>query len=214
MTTARPQIALATGNAHKVAELSDWLGKAGLPVDVVSAEAFGGMPEVEETGLTFEANARLKAEGLRAAAVERAQPLPWLILTDDSGLEVDALGGAPGVFSARFAGAGASDARNNAKLLAALEEVPEAERTARFVCHLYGLMSDGRTLSLRGEVTGRIASEAAGEQGFGYDPLFVPDGYAETFGQLGADVKQRISHRSRALAALAERLPELLKGDA
>ncbi len=205
-------VALATGNAHKVEDLSDWLGRARLPLEVVNADAFGGMPEVEETGPTFAANARLKAKGLQAAIQSRGLSQPWLILADDSGLEVDALGGAPGVFSARFAGLPTDDARNNAMLLAALEDVPESERTARFVCQLFGVVEDGQTISLGGEVRGMILREAAGAHGFGYDPLFVPEGYAQSFGELGAEVKRRISHRSRALAALADALPGCLEG--
>ncbi|MGF1483685.1 MAG: RdgB/HAM1 family non-canonical purine NTP pyrophosphatase [Opitutales bacterium] len=207
----RRTLVLATGNAHKVEELTDWIARASLPVEAASAEPFGGMPPVEETGTTFEANARLKAEGLRDALLERGQPLPFLILADDSGLEVEALGGAPGVYSARFAGPDADDARNNAKLLAALTEVAAPERGARFVCQLFGLQADGNTLSLRGVVEGRVADAPRGSAGFGYDPLFIPEGYEQSFGELGAEVKRTLSHRARALEAFAMKLPTLLE---
>jgi XTP/dITP diphosphohydrolase len=129
-------------------------------------------------------------------------------IADDSGLEVDALGGAPGVYSARFAGAegAGADAANNKKLLGLLEDVPDAARTARFVSVVTAVFPDGRTLSARGECEGRIGREARGAGGFGYDPLFTPLGCEKTFAELSSDEKNEISHRAKALAALKKLL--------
>jgi XTP/dITP diphosphohydrolase len=131
-------------------------------------------------------------------------------LADDSGLEVDALGGMPGIRSARYAGDGASDAENNAKLLQALRNVPDAARTARFVCVIAVAGADGRELAVvDGTCAGRIAREPKGTHGFGYDPLFVPDGFAQTMAELGPGTKNRISHRAKAAAKLVPILRQL-----
>jgi XTP/dITP diphosphohydrolase len=150
-------------------------------------------PEVEETGTTFVANARLKALGISAV-------VPGLVLADDSGLEVDALGGAPGVYSARYAGKDGDDAANNAKLMQEMEGVED--RTARFRCMM--VLSRGTEVlgEFDGSVEGRIVDAARGGGGFGYDPFFVPDGYNRTFAELGAEVKNTLSHRARALDKL------------
>jgi len=188
------RLILATGNGHKVAEFAGLLEGPGRAVE--SASVCGGMPEVEETGGTFAANARLKAEALAARAPEGA----W-VLADDSGLEVDALDGAPGVYSARYAGAEASDAANREKLLEALRGMPPDRRTARFRCVLC-LIRDGAVSFYEGSCEGRIAEAAAGEEGFGYDPVFIPDGYDRTFGELGEGVKAELSHRAKAVGEL------------
>lgn len=191
------RIVVATGNAHKTAEIAAALAQLGCEVAVVPASAVGGMPDVEETGITFAANARLKAEALRPLA----GPGDW-VLADDSGLEVDALGGAPGVRSARYAGESATDADNRAKLRDALADVSAEARRARFVCH-FTLLGAGVDQDFRGECPGRIAAQEVGEHGFGYDSLFVPDGHHQSFAELGAPTKDMISHRACACQRLA-----------
>ena len=187
-------IVLATHNAKKRAELARILAPLGHDLADVP------LSDVEETGLTFEQNARLKAEsGCRESG------LPCV--GDDSGLCVDALGGAPGVFSARFAGEHGNDAANITKLLDMLRDIPEDRRTARFVCAVCCLFPDGREITLRATCEGKIVFEPAGTGGFGYDPVFLPDeapGF--TMAQLPPEVKDRLSHRGRALAQLAAEL--------
>jgi XTP/dITP diphosphohydrolase len=155
--------------------------------------AVSGAPEVEETGTTFLENARLKALGTSAV-------VSGLVLADDSGLEVDALGGAPGVYSARYAGEDGNDAANNAKLMLGMDGVKN--RTARFRCVMVLAHGDGVLGEFDGSVEGRIVDAARGGGGFGYDPYFVPDGHDETFAELGAEVKNTLSHRARALEKL------------
>ena len=130
-------------------------------------------------------------------------------IADDSGLMVDYLGGAPGVYSARFAGEDGNDAKNNEKLMFLLQDVPAAEKTAQFVSVITLAFPDGRVIVARGECPGRIIAEPAGENGFGYDPLFVPDGYDRTFAQLTAEEKNQISHRANALKELERQLKEM-----
>ena len=191
------QIIIATGNAHKVLELEQLL--AGLGVQVESAAVVGGMPEVEETGQTFAANALLKAAALRALASASAY-----VLADDSGLEVDALNGAPGVYSARYAGPEASDAENRHQLLTALAGAGDAPRTARFRCVLCLLGPKGEAQYFEGSCEGSITEAERGKEGFGYDSIFMPEGYTKTFGELGESVKQRLSHRANAVHALRD----------
>jgi XTP/dITP diphosphohydrolase len=202
-------ILLATRNAHKVAEIR---GILGAHVRILSQNDFPGAPAVAEDAATFAGNATRKAEGL-AAWLEAHPPTARLggayyVLADDSGLEVDALGGAPGVYSARFAAAdsagtaNSSDVANSAKLLRLLEGVPIERRAARFRCVLALAARDKGTLLFEGHCEGRIALAAAGAGGFGYDPLFVPEGCAQSFAELGEEVKNKISHRARALAQL------------
>jgi XTP/dITP diphosphohydrolase len=167
--------------------------------EVRSLADFAPVPEPEEDGHTFEINARTKA-------LYYAGSLDALCVAEDSGLVVDALDGAPGVQSARYAGNGHDSTANNAKLLEALAGVPELDRTARFVC-CAALAEPGRILHVEtGSVEGRIAFACAGSSGFGYDPLFIPEGYSETFAELGPDVKQQISHRARAFAKICAHL--------
>lgn len=182
---------LATRNAHKTAEIATMLGNA---VTVTDLTTHPDAPEVEETGTTFEANATLKANAISAHVGGWA-------LADDSGIEVDALDREPGVYSARYAGPDATDSDNNRLLLDRLRARPDAPRTARFRCVL--AISHAGTLraTFDGTIEGTIISELRGGGGFGYDPLFIPEGHTQTFGQLPATVKNTISHRSRALAA-------------
>lgn len=188
----RRSLILASGNLHKVEEFKQLL--AGCSFNVLSAEICGGMPEVDETGATFVENAFLKAEALRRLAPENA----W-VLADDSGLEVDALDGEPGVYSARYAGADASDTDNMAKLLKALGGVPLEARTARFKCALCVIDHKELVTNYEGSCEGRISTSVSGSGGFGYDPVFIPDGYQKSFAELGSAVKSKLSHRARAV---------------
>jgi XTP/dITP diphosphohydrolase len=189
---------LASGNAHKAAELQGLATVGGLAVEIVSARAVGGMPQVAEDTGTFVGNARKKALALR----EKLPADAWA-LADDSGLCVDALGGGPGVESAYYAGPQGDGAANLAKLVAAMRDVPEAARGAKFVCVLLLRGPDGAELIFEGECRGRLAREPRGGAGFGYDPLFVPEGHGLSFAELGDAVKNGISHRARAWARLA-----------
>ncbi len=195
------RVVLATRNAGKVAELRRILGPAGLAI--LGLDAFPEAGDVEETGATFEGNALQKA---RAAA--RATGLP--ALADDSGLEVDALGGEPGVRSARYAGEPRSDARNNARLLEVLAAVPEEKRTAAFCCVAAAALPDGRAVWAEGRWAGRIVLAPRGTSGFGYDPLFIDPETGLTAAELAPEVKDARSHRGRAFRALLDRLPGLL----
>ena len=192
----RTPIVLASANPKKAAEIAEILA-AHLELVPRPSE----VPEVIEDEDTFEGNARLKAVALSEATGLAA-------LADDSGLEVDALGGAPGVWSARFAGADASDQDNVAKLLAALADQPDpSERTARFRAVVILRYPDGRELVAAGQVDGRIADAPRGPGGFGYDPVFIPDdGDGRTFGEMTQADKHAISHRGRALGALLAQL--------
>ena len=194
------RIIAATQNHHKVKEIDAITKEFGLTV-VPRDEA--GVPPIaiEETGDTFEANSLLKA-----LAIHRLTGEPTI--ADDSGIEVDALDGRPGVLSARFAGTEGDDAANNEKLLDVLAEVPWEQRTARFVSVVTLVFGEEDILVARGECPGRVLWEESGSNGFGYDPLFVPEGYGESFGELGPDVKNKISHRARALRELARLLAE------
>ncbi|MGJ8653824.1 MAG: RdgB/HAM1 family non-canonical purine NTP pyrophosphatase [Opitutaceae bacterium] len=196
------QLIIATGNAHKVEEFKQLL--TGIPFQVVSAKVCGGMPDVEENGGSFVANAQIKAAALRALAPEGA----W-VMADDSGLEVDALDGAPGVYSARYAGPDATDEDNVAKLLEALGDLPKAERTARFRCVLCVIDEFGLITHYDGTCAGHISTAPNGESGFGYDPVFIPEGYAQTFAELGDTVKGELSHRAKASEWLKDTLKAL-----
>ncbi len=184
------QLLVATKNDGKIAELEILL--ADFPVRLRSLREFADVLEVEETGQSFQENARLKAKGYAL------QTNLWA-LADDSGLEVAALGGAPGVFSARYAGRDASDQEKTDKLLIELSEKKDAERCARFVCAMVISDEKGEIKFVAEEVcNGKIALESRGNRGFGYDPVFIPEKFNETFGELSVEIKQQISHRARA----------------
>lgn len=189
---------LATGNAHKAEEFDRMFAAAGLPVRVDSAKIVGGMPKVVEDAGTFEGNALLKARALRALA----GPGHW-VFSDDSGLCCDALGGAPGVDTAIYAGEHATAAQHRAKLLAAMAGRTGAERAAHFRCHLVLLGPAGEFAEFSGICPGRIAEREAGAGGFGYDPVFIPAGHDLTFAELEPAIKDRLSHRALAFARLA-----------
>lgn len=181
-------LTFASGNAHKCQEIQDLLGVA-----LRSLRDLDDPPELIEDGDSFEANALIKARGLTAY-------LNGWALADDSGLSVEALGGAPGIHSARFAGVHGDDAANNRLLLEKLRG--EDNRRAKFVCVLALCGPDGEEWVVRGECHGEIAHEASGENGFGYDPLFHPCGYEKSFAEVGEEVKNRISHRAEAVKTI------------
>lgn len=191
-------VVVATGNTHKVDEIRAALDFAGW--EFVAATEAGLWPEPEETGATFLDNARIKAH-----VAEELFGLP--VLADDSGLEVDALRGEPGVYSSRYAGPCATDDENNGRLLLALNEVPAEQRTARFRCVIVFLDENGSEIVAEGICEGRIGFKPLGENGFGYDPLFLPDATpGRTMAELTMAEKNTISHRGAALAALREAL--------
>ena len=192
------RVVLATANPDKAREIRDVLGAVGLASGLVPRP--DDVPDVDETGATLEDNARLKA-----AALCDATGLP--AIADDTGLEVDALDGAPGVRSSRYAGERATYADNVTKLLHELDAVPPADRSARFVTVAIMRWPDGREVVARGEVRGAITTSRRGDAGFGYDPVFAPDeGDGRTFGEMTADEKHALSHRGRAFRVLAESL--------
>jgi XTP/dITP diphosphohydrolase len=185
---------VATRNPHKTRELWQILGS---DFTVRDLRAHSEISEIAETGTSFEKNAKLKA-----LAVSRK--LPGLVIADDSGLEVDALGGAPGIYSARYAGANATNKERIDKLLEELARIDakKEKRSARFRCVL-ALARNGDVLgTFEGIVEGQIADRPRGSHGFGYDPIFVPNGFQQTFGQLGSTEKNQLSHRARALEKL------------
>jgi len=196
------KIILGSQNKGKLLEIAAILSDA--PIQIVSLADFPGAPDVEETGVTFQENAELKALTL-------ARHLNEWVLADDSGLEVDALGGAPGVYSARFAGKHGDNAANNQKLLDELDGLDESARTARFRCVIALASPERVLLTVSGKVEGRIAFEPEGVGGFGYDPLFIYPPERKTFGQLSADFKNGVSHRANALKELRPGLASLLQ---
>jgi XTP/dITP diphosphohydrolase len=187
------RIYLASGNNHKVGELRELVRAAGSRVEILSAQAMGGMPAVVEDAGTFAGNARKKAQALR----ERLPHAGW-VLADDSGLCVDALGGAPGVESAYFSGPQGDGAANLAKLITVMRPIPDGARQASFVCVLHLISPDGSEQGFEGRCPGTLLHDPRGDGGFGYDPLFVPEGQTLSFGELGEKVKNEISHRARA----------------
>jgi XTP/dITP diphosphohydrolase len=190
MSAGNVGILLATRNGGKVREVREILGDLG--VEIVSLLDVSGAPDVVEDGATFRENALKKARALAGWSGR-------VTLADDSGLEVDSLGGRPGVRSARFAGEGVGDEANNRKLLAELQSVPPEERSARFRCVMALAFPDGREWVTEGSCEGVIVSALRGTQGFGYDPLFLVPSLEKTFGELTLQEKNRVSHRARAL---------------
>jgi len=190
------RVVVASLNRAKAREIAEILAAEGLGLEVVALADFPDVALPPETGESFAANALLKA---RAAAQGTGLPA----IADDSGLEVDALGGEPGVMSARYAGEGAGDADRYRKVLALLADVPDARRTARFRCAAAFVSPEGVELLAEGTCEGRLAREPTGAGGFGYDPIFVPEDYTVTMAQLTPEQKHAISHRGRALRALA-----------
>jgi len=198
------ELLVGTTNSGKFAEVQAFLEI--LPIKIISLRRLGTWPKIVEEGATFEENALKKARTL-------ARFSGYLTLADDSGLEVDALNGAPGIYSARYAGDDANDRRNNEKLLEELSGITETRRTARFVCvlALCAPNSQGRKeWIIREQCEGRISFTLKGENGFGYDPLFFYPPFAKTFGEIDRETKATVSHRGKALTRLAEMLPSIV----
>lgn len=193
-------IVAASRNKHKIEEIEAITKKFGM--NIISRDD-AGVPkiEIEEDGETFEENSYKKA-------FEIMKMCGKITIADDSGLMVEYLGGAPGVYSARFAGEDGNDEKNNEKLIGLLQDVPYKERRAKFVSVITMVYPDGETLVARGECHGHILDAPVGENGFGYDPLFVPDGFQRTFAQLSPEEKNEISHRAKALVELEKLLLE------
>ncbi len=194
-----PTIVLASRNRKKSGEIAEILSPHG--ISLVSVAEFPDLSDVVEDGDTFAANAAKKA-------AKTATFLSQWAIGEDSGLEVDALDGAPGIYSARYSGENANDERNNAKLLDALSEIPPEKRGAQYVCHIALADPTGDIrLSVEATCRGRILAEARGENGFGYDPLFLVPEYHRTFGELGSTAKRHLSHRARAMERF---IPQLI----
>jgi XTP/dITP diphosphohydrolase len=199
------KLVLATRNQHKVVELQHILADVcdELRLEIVGAADFPDVPDVVEDGVTFEENARLKA-----VAVARATGLPSI--ADDSGLAVDVLGGAPGIFSARWAGSHGNDRANLELLLDQLSDVKDEHRGAAFVCAAVLALPDGTVRSAEGRMPGTVAREPKGTNGFGYDPILVPEGQTRHCAELSKEEKNAISHRGKAFRAMVPHLRELL----
>ncbi|GGK86285.1 non-canonical purine NTP pyrophosphatase [Sphaerisporangium melleum] len=197
------KVVLATRNEGKIAELRRILAEADQQIELVGLDAFPEIGEIAETGLTFAENALIKAH-----AVASASGLP--AIADDSGLCVDALNGMPGVFSARWSGAHGDDAANLWLLLAQVSDVPDGRRGAHFACAAALALPSGQEHVVEGTITGEVIRGPRGAGGFGYDPIFVPDGETRTTAEMSAAEKDAISHRGRAFRALAPVLKEAL----
>lgn len=195
-------IVLATRNKKKAEEMSRILSEKG--INILTLDDFPSCPEVEEDAETFEGNAVKKAKSVTECSGKIA-------VADDSGLEVYALNGAPGVRSARYAGEDADDVSNVRKLLNEMENVPDEKRGARFVCCIALAYPDGRIEKFLGFVDGKISQEPRGRMGFGYDPVFIPEGYESTFAEMAPEEKDSISHRGRAIEGLKRYLNNLLR---
>jgi XTP/dITP diphosphohydrolase len=203
-TQPRPRrLVLATRNKHKITELQAILNEADLNVELVGTDAFPDVPDVKETGTTFAANALLKAH-----AVAHATGLP--AIADDSGLCVDILGGAPGIFSARWAGRHGDDKANLDLLLAQLSDVDSPHRSAHFACAAALALPDGTERVTEGSLHGTLRHTPAGTNGFGYDPILQPDGDSRTCAEMTPEEKHAISHRGRAFRALSAEIRELV----
>ena len=211
------ELILASRNKKKIREVEAILAGHFPGVHILSLDDIGFSGDIEENGTTFEENALIKARtalsasGNRIAAIadDRIAAIAddrIAAIADDSGLSVDALNGAPGVYSARYAGDHGDDAANNALLLKNLAHLPVEQRTARFVCCIALVYPDGREITVRGETEGLIIDDARGDGGFGYDPYFYYQPFGKTFSELTAEEKNAISHRGKAIAKLAERL--------
>jgi len=188
------KLLIATRNSKKTKEIRGFFDSEWEVLDVEELEKTGKiLPEVDETGTTFLENATLKAEGI-------SRDVAGWVLADDSGLEVDALGGEPGVWSSSFGGEEGNHAKNNERLVLELGKISEEKRTGRFRCVMVLAREGRRVADFSGSVEGRLIADARGAEGFGYDPHFVPEGYEESFAELGLEVKNTMSHRGRALA--------------
>ena len=203
-TAGTVPLVLATHNAHKLTELRRILSAAGIPVSLTGLDEFPGAPQVAETGLTFAENALLKARAIAALT-----QLPSV--ADDSGLCVDVLGGMPGIFSARWSGRHGDDAANLALVLAQLADITDPHRSAHFACAAALALPDGRERVVEGRLDGKLVGSPRGGGGFGYDPIFLPDGASLTTAQMTPEAKDAISHRGRAFRALVPGITALAR---
>jgi len=197
------KLVVSTGNEHKLDEIRKIL--KGLPIEVLSKKDVGlASLDVVEDGTTLEENSVKKAKAL-------AEKVDYMVLADDSGLFVDALNGEPGVYSSRYSGEEGNSKKNLEKLLEKLKDVPLEERKAKFMAVIALITEDKELFLVKGECRGSIGFEAKGYNGFGYDPIFIPEGYTKTFAELDENIKNSISHRARALENLREKILELLE---
>ncbi|MBS6601035.1 MAG: XTP/dITP diphosphatase [Clostridium sp.] len=201
------KIILASNNAHKIEEIKKIL--EGLPFEIKSLKDENINIDIEEDGNTFEENAKKKASEIANFLKNRGEK-EFIVMADDSGLEVDYLNGEPGIYSARYAGEHGNDKKNNEKLLKELKGVPKEKRGAQFVCQIVLVNENDKYLSIRGEVRGRILEELSGKEGFGYDPLFFYAPLNKTFGELSSEEKNSVSHRACALKELKNRIKEII----
>jgi XTP/dITP diphosphohydrolase len=195
------QLVLATRNAKKLAELDRLLVGAGLDVQILGSDAFSELPEIEETGSTFAENSLIKA---RAVSTHTG----LIAIADDSGLCVDALDGQPGIYSARWAGQGATDESNLALVLEQIRDIEPARRTAHFACAAALVLPSGEEYVVQGQVNGVLLTQRRGVGGFGYDPIFLPDGFDITTAEMTSEQKDAISHRGQAMRALVPVIQE------
>ena len=195
------RIIFATGNEGKMREIRMIMADLGL--EILSMKEAGICVEVDENGTTFEENAVIKAKGIAAVCDD-------IVLADDSGLEIDALNKEPGVYSARYMGEDTSYHIKNANLIERLDGVADEDRTARFVCAIAAALPDGRVLETKAAMEGRIGYEERGENGFGYDPIFMLPEYGKSTAELSAEEKNKLSHRGKALRLMKEKLKEVL----
>ena len=201
------KIILASNNAHKIEEIKNILKD--LDVEVKSLKEEDINIDVVEDGKTFEENSKKKANEIANYLLNRGDK-DFIVMADDSGLEVDYLNGAPGIYSARYAGEHGNDKKNNEKLLKELSGVPRENRGAKFICQISLIDSNNNYLSIRGEVKGVILEELSGVDGFGYDPLFYYEPLKKSFGELSSEEKNKVSHRANALNELKHRINEIL----
>lgn len=199
------KLLVASNNDHKVKEIREMLGK--YPFEIISLKDAGIGIDVEEDGKTFMENAEKKAEEIFKSYNN------YMVLADDSGLMVDSLGGAPGVYSARFAGEHGNSLKNNMKLLSLLKGKKMEERKAKFVCAMVLIVNKDKIIKVQGEVHGYITEDENGQNGFGYDPLFYVPEFKKTFAQMSSNDKNSISHRAIALAKLEKELKSILQED-
>lgn len=197
----RDKIVFATGNAGKIREVREILADLGM--EVVSMKEAGIRADIVEDGKSYEENALIKAR-------EAAKYTDAIVMADDSGLEIDYLNGEPGIYSARYMGEETPYSAKNRNLIDRLAGVPDEKRTARFVCAIAAVLPDGREATVRGVIEGRIGYEEAGENGFGYDPIFYVPEFGKTTAQLAPEEKNRVSHRGRALELMKAKLAQLL----
>ena len=199
------KIVLASRNRKKIKELRTLLSKEGFDIDILSLGDIGYYGDIEENGSSFEENAVIKASVPAS--------LGYIGIADDSGLCVDALDGAPGIYSARFAGEPCNDSENNRKLLAMLGDLPAEKRGACFVCTIAAVAPNGSRITVRGECRGRILTELHGKAGFGYDPLFFYDSLGKTFAELSQEEKNRVSHRAVAIKKFSTEFKHFLENN-